>query len=76
MKKELACLKRPWKSTNNASNVPLIFPNGTLSSGLRLHKRSGILFITDYLKRRADARLRRVERALRWLDYQDELVMA
>jgi hypothetical protein len=27
----------------------MIFPNGTLSSGLRLHKRSGILFMTDYL---------------------------
>jgi hypothetical protein len=50
MKKEFACLKRPWKSTNNASNVLIIFPNGTLSSGLRLHKRSGILFMTDYLK--------------------------
>src|ERR671914_2962087 len=49
MKKEFACLKRPWKSTNNASNVLIIFPNGTLSSGLRLHKRSGILFMTDYL---------------------------
>jgi hypothetical protein len=24
--------------------------NGTLSSGLRLYKRSGILFMTDYLK--------------------------
>ena len=41
--------KRPCKSTNNASNVLIIFPNGTLSSGLRLHKRSGILFMTDYL---------------------------
>jgi hypothetical protein len=48
MKKEFACLKRPWKSTNNASNVLITFPNGTLSSGLRLHKRSGILFMTDY----------------------------
>ena len=50
MKKEFACPKRPWKSTNNASNVLIIFPNGTLSSGLRLHKRSGILFMTDYLR--------------------------
>jgi hypothetical protein len=49
MKKEFACLKRPWKSTNNASSVLILFPNGTLSSGLRLHKRSGILFMTDYL---------------------------
>jgi hypothetical protein len=49
MKKEFACPERPWKSTNNASNVPIISPNGTLSSGLGLHKRSGILFMTDYL---------------------------
>jgi hypothetical protein len=42
MKKELACLRRPWKSTNNASSVLILLPNGTLSSGLRLHKRSGI----------------------------------
>ena len=54
MRKEFACPERPWKSTNNASNVPLISPNGTLSSGLRLHKRSGILFMTDYLKAHKD----------------------
>src|SRR5256714_15244441 len=57
MKKEFACPERPWKSTNNASNVPIISPDGTLSSGLRLHKRSGILFMTDYLTTLCDRTL-------------------